>query len=181
MATRRRPTPTPALNSLHADEHAVVLRELLEAHPELRPEADRAARRLLGASTVEAVADDVSWALTDLQVEDLAARSGRVRGRGYVHENEAAWELLEEAVEPFLADLRRRASLDLTAAATAVATGIIARLYLARDPEDGSVIAYAGPDALGQLADHVLNEATKLGLQIPADAAANHWPDWESL
>jgi len=181
MATRRRPTPTPALDALRSDENAAVMRELLDAHPELRPEAELAARRLLDAITVEAVAEDVAWALEYIPLDDLGARSGRVRGRGYVHENEAAWELVSEAVEPFIADLRRRAGLGLADAAAVVATGIVAGLYQAREPEDGTVVAYAGPDALGELADEVLNETSKLGLRLPADAAGTYWPEWEAL
>jgi hypothetical protein len=92
-------------------------------------------------------------------------RSGRIRGRGYVHETDAAWEILEEAVEPFLADLRTRAILGLGAAAD-VAAGIVAGLYRCREPEDGTIVAYAGPDSLSELADEVINEANRLGLVL---------------
>lgn len=131
MATRRRPAPTPALDVLRDDEYATVLRNLLDAHPELRAEAEQTARHLLEAASVEALADDVSWALGELPLEDLAARSGPIRGRGYVFGNEAAWELVSEAVEPLIADLRRRAGLGLADAAAVVATGIVAGLYQA--------------------------------------------------
>lgn len=104
-------------------------------------------------------------------------RSGRIRGRGYVHETEAAWETLGEAVEPFLADLRRRAGLGLDAAAD-VAAGIVAGLYQCREPEDGTVVAYAGPDSLSELADEVMSEASKLGVAVSADIADQFWPDW---
>lgn len=179
MATRR-PPATAALDALHGNESAAVLRALLETHPELRPEADQAARRLLEATTVETVAEDVAWALGYISLDDLAARSGRVRGRGYVHENEAAWELVSEAAEPFIADLRRRAALGLADAAAIVATGIVAGLYQAREQEDGTVVAYAGPDALCELADDVINEATRLGLRLPAGASETYWPEWRT-
>ena len=104
-------------------------------------------------------------------------RSGRIRGRGYVHETEAAWEILSEAVEPFLADLRRRASLGLDAA-VAVAAGIVAGLYRCREPEDGTVVAYAGPDSLSELADEVMDEASKVGVVLSPDVADQFWPDW---
>jgi hypothetical protein len=106
---------------------------------------------------------------------------GPIRGRGYVHESEAAWELLGEAIESFLTDLRRRAGLRLVGAAAAVAIGIVAGLYQARDSEDGTVVAYAGEDALAELAGEVFNETTRLGVAIPVEAAATHWPQWTSL
>jgi len=77
-------------------------------------------------------------------LEDLAARAGRVPGRGYVHETDAAWELIEEVLAPFLADLERRITLDFLDAASTVAVGIVAGLYRVREPAPGSVLAYAG-------------------------------------
>jgi hypothetical protein len=181
MPTRRLKSATPALDALSGGEHADVLAELLASHPDLRPEAEHAAQRLLGTETVEAVAEDVVCALEAIPLEDLAARSGRIRGRGYVHENEAAWEILSEVIEPFLIDLRRRAGLGMSDAASAIATGIVAGLYQARAPEDGTVVAYAGPDALSELADEIISETTRLGVVLPPEAADQHWPEWSPL
>jgi hypothetical protein len=175
---RPRQAPTPALDALGGGEHARVLEALLVAHPDLRTEAEEAARGLLGSATIESVAEDVAWAIDAISIEDLASRSGRVRGRGYVHENEAAWELLSETVEPFMADLRRRAGLGLTDAAAAVAAGIVSGLYQSRQPDDGTVAAYAGPDAPGELADEALREADRLGVTPPPQTADDHWPEW---
>lgn len=180
MATRRRREPTPTLSTLVGDEHRAVLSTLLDAHPELRPEAEQAARDLLESATSEAVADETRGAVEAIPLDDLAARSGRLPGRGYVHENEAAWELVSQAVEPFLIDLRRRARLGLTEAAIAMTIGIVAGLYDARDPADGTVANYAGPDAPVELATEVLVEAANLGLHLPADAG-DRWPDWSTL
>lgn len=180
MATHRRAERTPALSTLVGDEHRAVLSTLLEAHPELRPEAEHAARDLLESATSEAVADEVRWAVEAIPVDHLATRSGRVPGRGYVHENEAAWELVSQAVEPFLVDLRRRARLGFTEAAIAITTGIVAGIYDARDPADGTVISYAGPDAPVELAIEVLAEAANLGLHLTADSG-DRWPDWSTL
>ncbi len=177
MPARRRPSPTPALDALLGGEHASVLAELLTLHPELRPEAEDAARRLLGDASIEAVAESVASALEELPLDALAMRSGRIRGRGYVHETEAAWEIVNDAVEPFVADLRRRASLGLEAAVT-IAAGIVAGLYRCREPADGTVVAYAGPDSLSELADEVMNEASKLGVVLSPDVADQFWPDW---
>lgn len=181
MPTRRREPPSPALDALRGAEYATVLAELLASHPDLRPEAEQVAQGLLGAVADEAVADDVAWALEAIPLEDLAARAGRVRGRGYVHESEAAAELIGEVIEPVLTDLSRRAGLGLMDAAAAIVTGIVAGVYQAREPVDGTVVAYAGPDALTELADEVINEAIKLGVALPPDAADRYWPEWSSL
>ncbi len=177
MPTRRRPPPTPALDALSGTEHSRILAQLLTSHPELRSEAEDTARRLLDDASVDAIAERVASALEELPLHALAMRSGRIRGLGYVHETDAAWEILEEAVEPFLVDLRRRASLGL-GAAVAVAAGIVAGLYRCREPEDGTVVAYAGPDSLSELADQVVDEANQLGVELSPDVADQFWPDW---
>jgi hypothetical protein len=172
---------TAVLDVLAPQEHVAVLDELLAERPELRARAEQAARRLLASVTVEDVAAAVSSALTGLALEDLAGRAGRVRGRGYVHETDAARELVHEVLDPFLDDVRRRAGLGLLGAAGAVATGIVAGLYEVRDSEDGSVLAYAGPDSPGDLADEVLREAGRLGVELPDDAPVRWWPRWTDL
>ena len=117
------------------------------------------------------------WALEELPLDALATRSGRIRGRGYVHETEAAWEIVNDAVEPFVADLRRLASLGLEDAIN-VAAGIVTGLYRCREPEDGTVVSFAGPDSLSELADEVMNEANRLGVVLSPDLADQFWPDW---
>ena len=178
---RHKDAPTPALDALTGIEPARLLAELLDAHPELRLEAEQAARRLFDTVDVEGVADDVAWALEDVSLEDLASRSGRVRGRGYVHETDGAWELVSEAVEPFMIDLRRRSRLGLMDAAAAVTMGIVAGLYQVREPEEGTVVAYAGPDALSDLAEEALKEAARLGVVVPSQAPDDYWPQWPEL
>lgn len=167
------------VDALTSAERSAVLAVVLKAHPELVGEAKREAHRLLSVIAVDEVAADVSSALRMIPLEELGARAGRVRGRGYVHETEAACEIVEEVVEPFLADMRRRASLGLTGPAAVVATGIVAGLYLVDPPEEGSVAGYAGPDLPGELADAVLDEAGRLGLTIDPEAPGRYWPGWE--
>jgi hypothetical protein len=181
VTARRRTSSTPALDTLSGAERTHVLAGLLDAHPDLRPEAEQAAQALLGSVVIVDVADAVSSSLEAIPLDDLGARSGRIRGRGYVDETEAAWELVTEAVEPFRADLRRRAGLDLTDAAAALAVGIVAGLYRLRKPQDGTVLAYAGPDAPSEFASEVIHEAGQVGVVLPTDTNSRYWPHWLEL
>lgn len=102
-------------------------------------------------------------------------------GRGYVHGSEAAWELVDGVIEPFRADLDRRAALGLLEAAANLAVGIVAGVYWARDPDEGTVSVYAGEDTPTDLAEELLDRAAKLGVALPDDAAESHWPRWCDL
>jgi hypothetical protein len=116
--TRAKPRPGQLLGRLQAGEAAQVLRALLARHPRMAAEAERFAKSVVTDVDVEGIAEDVEQAVLDLNLDDLNARAGRKRW-GYVEPTEAAWELLEEAVAPYLDEMRRRIELGLEAAAVA--------------------------------------------------------------
>jgi len=153
------------IDRLNDSERSAVLSILLSAHPELLVEADALAAESLVAVDPDVVAENVMSALRELDMEDLANRAGRHRG-GYVEPNEAAWDLVEEAFEPFLLDLRRLAELSHVDAATAAARGLLNGLDRIGEPADGTVLAWAGPDTVDHLADAVRLDAEKLGLPV---------------
>ncbi len=167
------------LDSLTPAERGEVLGALLVAHPELAGEATRIASELLSSCSTEHVASEVQTALVSVPLDDLGARAGRVRGRGYVHETDAAWELVEEVIGLFRSDLERRAALGYPDAAASMAVGIVAGLYRVREPEMGTVLAYAGEDAPSELAASVIDRAGRLRVAIPDDAAETYWPCWD--
>ncbi len=78
-------------------------------------------------------------------LDDLGARSGRKRW-GYVEPTEAAWEILEEALEPFAEQMKRHIELGLEAAAVGVCQGIVLGLYSCRDKASDRVLGWAGGD-----------------------------------
>ncbi|MGI8757447.1 MAG: hypothetical protein ACR2MB_16640 [Acidimicrobiales bacterium] len=168
-------SPSP-LEVLTDAECSIVLTKLVGADAVLSAAANDVALGLLASATIEEVASEVSAALLSSELDELGARTGKIRGRGYVHETDAAWELVEEAFEPFLHDMRRRALLGLLDAASVVVIGVVG-LYGIRDPDDGSVLAYAGPDCPEELASALLDEAHDLGVDLPADVD-RHWPSW---
>jgi len=166
------------VGSLPPGERSEVLGVLLSAHPELQGEVERMASAMLLSVSVQQIASEVESALVGIPVDSLAARAGRVRGRGYVHESEAAWELLEEAVGPFRSDCERRAAPGVDKAATSEAVGIVVGLHRVREPEMGTVMAYASDDAAPELAVSVLDLSATLGVVIPDEAPGTYWSSW---
>ena len=106
-----------AFNTLSAAEKAAVLDELLAARPDLREPAEAYAVQVMTDTDRSAVADDVEDGLQGLDIEELNTRAGHQPGRGYVHPAEAADEILDETLQPFLDDLQRRADLGTRSAA----------------------------------------------------------------
>src|ERR1035441_712759 len=92
---------------MSASPAASVLKTLLARHSELRPETEAIARDSLTQISLFSVADDVETAVLQYDYDDLNGRAGG-HSWGYVELTEAAWELLEEAVEPFVGEMKRR-------------------------------------------------------------------------
>jgi hypothetical protein len=98
---------TAALESLSAVERASILGALLRAHPELLAEAELLAAGFLFQEDRHAVAEDVADELRALHLSQLADRAGPQWGGGYIDPHEAADEMLDEIVQPYLEDLDR--------------------------------------------------------------------------
>jgi hypothetical protein len=75
---------------------------MLAAKPELREQAEAYAVGRMSDEDQDAVAADVEFALCGLDIEELNGRAGYRPGVGYVHPTEAAGEILERALKPFL-------------------------------------------------------------------------------
>ncbi len=134
------PVPTPALNALTAAEKAELLDELLDAQPALRERAEQLAVQGLSRVDPAAVADDVEFDLCSADIEQLNGRAGYQPGIGYVHPVEAADDILDELLQPYLDNLRRHAKLGMTAAAVDLAVGILHGLHRLRGSSSGTLL-----------------------------------------
>jgi len=161
------------LERLDSAEAASVLRLLLERHPELRSEAEAIGADLLSDVSFLPVADEVEEAVLQFDYDDLNARAGR-HSWGYVEPAEAAWELLEEAVEAFVDDMKRYRDLGLEKQAQELCQGILLGLYRVRHGGGNDVLGWA-PDFPGAQAGYVFENSEG---HLPAAFVAEHIPEW---
>jgi len=144
----------PLLERLKPGEAAAVLRRLLEAHPDLASEAEEMARSLLHQVDYQEVAAEIEDEIRALDYEDLNARAGSHEW-GYVEPSEAAVDILEETLEPFVEDLERHLELGLEAEALEICKGLVLGCYRLSKREGGNVLGWA-PDFPGEAAGHAL-------------------------
>lgn len=186
---RVRPTArsTGTLDKMAPHELASVLRALLTKHPELRAKAEQIATDMIAAPSVEDVANDVHDAVTSLGIDSFQSRAGK-QAWGYVEPTEAAWELLGEAVEDILADMKRRMELGLHEAAEAICFGIVLGLHKAKGAGSDGPLGWA-PDFPAEEACHAVAEligscppkvrgATRNRL---VEALGGLVPDWDEM
>ncbi len=143
-----------AVEHLKPEEAVAVLRHLLEVHPELASEAEEIARTLLHQVHYEEVAAEIEDAIRALDNEALHARAGRHEW-GYVEPAEAAWEILEETLEPFREDMKRHLNLGLETEALEICEGLVLGCYRLSERAGGDVLGWA-PDFPGEAAGNVL-------------------------
>jgi hypothetical protein len=175
------------LNQLDSNEAAAVLHRLLERHPELRAEAEEMAKDAMASCSIEDIAADVSIAVTGLDLDALNGRAGK-HSWGYMEPSEAAWELLEEAVEDFVDDMKRKVEADLMTAAETVCVGIVAGLSEAEGAKSEDVLGWA-PDFPAEHAGHIVEEFLKLTRDKMnksereqfCENLVTHAPGWEEM
>ncbi len=144
----------PLLERLKPGEAAAVLRRLLEAHPDLSSEADEIARLLLHQVTYEDVARQIEDEIRALDYDDLDGRAGRHKW-GYVEPAQAACEILEKAMQPYLDDMKRHLELGLGAEALEILKGMMLGCYRLSERKWGEVLEWA-PDFPGEAAGNAL-------------------------
>lgn len=187
MQRRKLPAKSDAsrlLEWLNPEEAVAVLRQMLDKHPELRSEAEQLATKTVSSSSIEDIAEDVRYRVTSVDLDNLNGRAG-AHSWGYVGPDQAAQDLLEEALEGLVEDMKRRAELGLVSAAQMLCAGIVQGLYQARDTKSDGALRWA-PDFPGEEADYVVGEflgacapaARKAAQKSLMEALAKRAPKW---
>ncbi len=142
------------MEHLKPEEAAEVLRRLLKARTDLANEAERIAKAVLAEVSFEDTAFEVEDAVAGVDIDDVFARSGRHEW-GYVEPGEAALEILDSAVEPFIEDIKRQAALDLEAEALETCKGVVLGLYRFAQESKDEVLQWA-PEFPAEAAGHAI-------------------------
>ena len=147
------------IQSLNADEASQVLRGVLKDDPSLTKKIYDVAMKVAGGVNVDAVMDKVFCELDMLDLDDLNGRAGRTR-YGYTAPHDAAWELFEEALAPFIDEMRKNQQRMLPAAAKSYCIGIVKGLWLYKE-ESRSDLKDWLEDAPGEYVATVVEEWKK--------------------
>lgn len=171
------------LDKLDGAESASVLKALLERRPELRSEAEALGKENLVRVSQFAVANDVADAVLQFDYDDLNSRAGS-HSWGYVEPGEAACELLEQAMEPFISEMKRYLELGLEEQAREACQGILLGLYRVRKGANNEVLDWAEdfpPESAGDALDawmsaHAANGARR---RLSSAFVKKNLPDWD--
>ena len=147
------------LQGLSSDEASRVLLALLEADPDLMKKAYDIALKVVGDVDADKIMNDVFCKLDSLELDALSGRSGRTR-HGYVEPTDAAWEIFEETLDPFIDEMKKNQQRALPAAAKTYCIGIVKGL-MAYEEDSRSDFAEWVTDAPGEYIHTVVDEWKK--------------------
>ena len=155
----KRSEMTRFIQNLNADEASQVLRDLLSDSPDLTKKVYEIALKVAGDVEADAIMENVFHELDMLDMDDLNGRAGRTR-YGYVEPHDAAWELFEEALNPFIDEMRKNQRRTLPAAAKTYCIGIIKGLWKYKEESISDLKDWV-EDAPGEYVETVVEEWKK--------------------
>ena len=147
------------IQSLNADEASQVLKGVLENDPSLTKKIYDVAMKVAGGVNTDDVMNEVFCELNMLDMEDLRGRAGRTR-YGYVEPHDAAWELFEEALAPFIDETRKNQQRMLPAAAKNYCIAIVKGLWAYKEESHSDLKDWL-EDAPGEYVETVVREWKK--------------------
>ncbi|CAM3320786.1 hypothetical protein KIPE111705_02100 [Kibdelosporangium persicum] len=162
-----------ALAALRTSEQAQVLTNLLRSHPELAAEAEWHATTLLSAPSHEEVSAALADTLTGYEFSDMDAPDVVV-----CDPEDVCAYLVDKAVEPYLAEIQRRAMLGLVNAAHGIATGVLMSLYSLREYENSTEHVLGSAGDLISYARRVTILLEQLDIPLPPEYVARACPAW---
>jgi hypothetical protein len=150
---------TKFIQTLSADEAALVLRDMLDNDPMLLKQTYETAVKIAGNINADDIMNDVFCSLNSLDEDTLSGRSGRTQ-YGYVDPGDAAWEMFEEELDTFIDEMNKNQKRGLPGAAKIYCIGIIKGL-MQYDKESSSIFYDWVQDAPGEYVDTVIDEWRK--------------------
>ncbi|HTV98250.1 MAG TPA: hypothetical protein VMA54_21020 [Steroidobacteraceae bacterium] len=154
------------LESITGDDALAILKSLAARNRSLAREIEELAKARFSPAEMDVIAANVVMELESLDVEEVWDRSGSNRDE-YVEPSEAAWEMFEEALQPFRDEVARFQRLSMFREADLACRGILKGIY-DFNAESSSKLKEWAVDAPGEYFGTVLDDWQRLSRQPPA-------------
>ncbi len=158
--------PNEIINQLSPAEALAVLKELAREDAEIAARAAEVARAHLRDVYLEEIAFILYDELTLLKPEEVWDRAGSTR-HGYVDPTDAAYEMIEDVLDPYLEDLQKYQELGMSDEANQICMGLLLGFFRF-DHESDAEFKDWSPDAMSVFPDTVV-EAWRDGDPSRAD------------
>jgi hypothetical protein len=116
------------IDKLSPEQALEILKRMGRNDPKTKKQIQKEAKELLREIDVEEICEGVYGALDGIEVEDLWARSGPSR-HGYSGPEDMAAEMIEEEIEPFIAEILKYLEIGMTNEAKVYCMGVLKGIY----------------------------------------------------
>jgi len=116
------------LDKINPDVAFAILEILAREDTSIAKRIEKIAMEQLREIDVDDIASQLYFELDSIPVEDVWENSGSTR-YGYVEPTELAWEMFEEALEPFLEELKKYQGLSMDVEVKKCCMGILKGIY----------------------------------------------------
>ena len=120
--------PQKIIDALSPEDALIILRQLARQDENLAAEIAALAVNRLSDVDIDGIADALRFELEGLTPEDVWERAGETR-YGYVETNEAAYQIIEELLEPYLTELHQCQTAGLYLEAEQMCAGLLFGFY----------------------------------------------------
>jgi len=177
----KRPPKTTIMDKITADDAHYVLGVLIKEDAQLAERVEKIVRSRMSNVDRETVAQDVLSCLDELEAEDIWDRSGNTKG-GYVDPSEAAFLVVDDALDPFDDQLRQYMKMSMWNDAKDYCLGFLLGIYRFVKGES-SLFKEHAVDVPEQYSSWIEEEWKKKCkdakvLEDFADEYAELFPDW---
>jgi len=148
------------LDTISPDDAFNILHTLIKKDNNISLMAEKIANDMLDNVDIEEVADEVYTHLECLCVEDVWGSSGAQSDGGYVEPCEAAWEIFENQLEPYVANIKKYHELHKFKQGKHYCMGVLKGIHL-YDTKSSDEFKDWAVDAPGEYFATVLNDWKK--------------------
>ena len=167
-------------NKISPSEALEILKHIAKTDKKQKKKIIELAEEIFRAVDVEAVCEDVFYALDGIDVHELWDRAGP-RTDGYTSPEDMAVEMVEEALEPFLQELYRLLDLKMRQEAKLYCMGILKGIYQYEE-DSGSEFKDWATDVPGECFGYLLSEwkkrCNKKEKKEMSDFLGKECPNW---
>lgn len=147
------------LDEIEHDQAIIILQRIVDEHPSIISSIQRIMRQLDSQANSTHIAVEIFTTLDLIDVEDLWRNSGPTR-YGYVDPGDLAFEMVEEAIEPYVHKFRNYLSNSRWEKAKIVCMAILQGLHEFETKSNSEFKDWA-PDVTDTLQSNLLDELNK--------------------
>lgn len=123
------------LDAIAPEDAIHILKNLAEEDIKTAEKIEQLLTEYLSDVSIDEIAEDIYSELSFIDIEEVWDRSGNT-AYGYTEPSEAAWEIFEEILEPFVQKLKRYQELSMTNEAKYCCMGILKGIYMFEDESE---------------------------------------------